>query len=106
MRRFFTAPEAVQGNSIIFDSELAHHMGKVLRLAPGEQVTVCTGDGMVYLAELEQFSKDSVTGRILEVLENQKETDVQIVLFAHVLDDGLVEFVSGDLFRTAGNDAA
>lgn len=81
MRRFFTAPEAVQGNSIIFDSELAHHMGKVLRLAPGEQVTVCTGDGMVYLAELEQFSKDSVTGRILEVLENQKETDVQIVLY-------------------------
>lgn len=81
MRRFFTAPEAVQGNSIVFDAELAHHMGKVLRLAPGEQVTVCTGDGMVYLAELEQFSKDSVTGRILETLENQKETDVQIVLY-------------------------
>ena len=46
MRRFFTAPEAVQGEYIEFDADLAHHMGKVLRLAPGEQVTVCTGDGM------------------------------------------------------------
>ncbi len=81
MRRFFTAPEAVQGDTIVFDAELAHHMGKVLRLAPGEQVTVCTGDGMVYVAELEQFSKDSVTARIVETLENQKETEVQIILY-------------------------
>ncbi len=81
MRRFFTAPEAVQGDTIVFDSELAHHMGKVLRLSPGEQVTVCTGDGMVYVAVLEQFHKDSVTAHILETLDNQKETDVQIVLY-------------------------
>lgn len=81
MRRFFTAPEAVQGDSIVFDADLAHHMGKVLRLAPGEQVTVCTGDSMVYVAELETFSKDSVTARIVETLENQKETDVEIVLY-------------------------
>lgn len=81
MRRFFTAPEAVQGDVIAFDADLAHHMGKVLRLAPGEQVTVCTGDGMVYVAELEAFSKDSVTARIVETLENQKETDVEIVLY-------------------------
>ena len=81
MRRFFTAPEAVQGDVIAFDADLAHHMGKVLRLAPGEQVTVCTGAGMVYVAELETFSKDSVTARIVETLENQKETDVEIVLY-------------------------
>ncbi len=81
MRRFFTEPEAVQGDTILFDAELAHHMGKVLRLAPGEQVTVCTGDGMVYVAELEQFSRDSVTARILETMGNQKETEVQIVLY-------------------------
>ena len=81
MRRFFTAPEAVQGEYIEFDADLAHHMGKVLRLAPGEQVTVCTGDGMVYVAELESFRKDSVTAKILETLENQKETEVEIVLY-------------------------
>ena len=57
MRRFFVAPEAVQGNTISFDGELAHHMGKVLRLTAGEQVTVCTGDGAAYVVELQQFSK-------------------------------------------------
>ena len=81
MRRFFVAPEAVQGESVLFDAELAHHMGKVLRLTAGEQVTVCTGDGRAYLVELSQFSKDSVTGTIVEQLDNQQETEVQIVLY-------------------------
>ena len=62
MRRFFTAPEAVQGDLVVFDAELAHHMGKVLRLAPGEQVTVCTGDGMVYVE----------TGRSIVHLDSKK----------------------------------
>ena len=81
MRRFFIAPEAVQQDTVVFDAELAHHMGNVLRLAPGEQVTVCTGDGTACVVVLEQFTKDSVTGRIVERLENQTETDVQIVLY-------------------------
>ena len=81
MRRFFVAPEAVQDNMVQFDAELARHMGKVLRLSPGEQVTVCTGDGTAYLVELEQFSKDAVTGRILEQIDHLKETDIEVVLY-------------------------
>ena len=81
MRRFFVTPEAVQENMVQFDAELARHMGKVLRLTAGEQVTVCTGDGSAYLVELEQFSKDAVTGRILEQMDNLQETAVEVVLY-------------------------
>ena len=44
-------------------------------------MTVCIGDGRAYLVELSQFSKDSVTGTIVEQLDNQQETEVQIVLY-------------------------
>ena len=81
MRRFFVTPEAVQENMVQFDAELARHMGKVLRLTAGEQVTVCTGDGSAYLVELEQFSKDAVTGRILEQMDHLQETAVEVVLY-------------------------
>ena len=69
MRRFFVAPEAVQGDTVYFDAQLSHHMGTVLRLSVGEQVTVCAGEGLVYVVELEQFTKDAVQGRIVEQLE-------------------------------------
>ena len=69
MRRFFVAPEAVQDDIVQFDAELARHMGKVLRLTAGEQVTISAGDGTAYLVELTEFQKDAVTGRILERME-------------------------------------
>lgn len=81
MRRFFVAPEAVQGDTVYFDAQLSHHMGTVLRLSVGEQVTVCAGEGLVYVVELEQFTKDAVQGRIVEQLEQQQDTNVQLVLY-------------------------
>lgn len=81
MRRFFVTTDAVQDGIVQFDTELAHHMGKVLRLSAGEQVTVSTGDGTAYLVELEQFSKDAVTGRILEQMDHLQETNIEVVLY-------------------------
>lgn len=81
MRRFFITPEAVQGDTVVFDAELARHMGKVLRLSPGEKVTVSTGEGTACLVELTEFQKDSVTGRILERMEDLQETAIEVVLY-------------------------
>lgn len=81
MRRFFVTPEAVQDDIVIFDAELARHMGKVLRLSVGEQVTVSTGDGTAYLVELDRFEKNSVTGRVVERMDNLRETEIDVVLY-------------------------
>lgn len=81
MRRFFVTPDAVQDGIVQFDAEQARHMGKVLRLSAGEQVTVSTGDGTAYLVELEQFSKETVIGRILEQMEHLQETTIEVVLY-------------------------
>ena len=81
MRRFFVTPEAVQNDTVVFDAELARHMGKVLRLTSGEQVTVSTGDGTAYMVTLEEFGKDYVTGRIIEKMDNLQETSVEVVLY-------------------------
>ena len=81
MRRFFVEQKAVLEDSIILESEAAHHIGKVLRLSQGDKVTVCTGDGAAYIVELQQFCKDAVTGRIVERIEQHRETEVELVLY-------------------------
>ena len=81
MRRFFVTPEAVQNDTVVFDAELARHMGKVLRLTSGEQVTVSTGDGTAYMVTLEEFGKDYVTGRIIEKMDNLQESSMEVVLY-------------------------
>lgn len=81
MRRFFIEPEAIQEDSVILGGEIAHHIGKVLRLNQGDIVTVCTGDGAAYVVELQQFRKESVTGVIVDRVEQQRETNVELVLY-------------------------
>jgi len=81
MRRFFVTPQAVQGDMIYFDGELVNYLGKVLRLAPGEQITVCTGDGEIYVVVLEQFGKETICGRIVERQTQQRDTAMQVVLY-------------------------
>lgn len=81
MRRFFVASESVHEDKIIFTGELAHHIGKVLRLTAGEQVSVCTENSELYLVELSEFQKDSVTGVILEKQERAEDTSVKLYLY-------------------------
>lgn len=81
MRRFFIAPQAIQGDQIVFEDALAHHMNHVLRLAIGEEVTACTGDGKIYIVTLEEMTKDYVKGSIKECLEHSQETTIPITLY-------------------------
>ena len=81
MRRFFVASEAVQEDKIRITGELAHHIGKVLRLTSGEKISVCTEKSELYLVELTDFQKDTITGTILEKQEEAEDTAVKLYLY-------------------------
>lgn len=81
MRRFFIEASDIQGDTIIFNKEQSHHMGKVLRFSLGEQISACVGDGTLYLAELDSFGKDSVTAKITETLTGLLETEIPVTLY-------------------------
>ena len=40
LHRFFVAPELIEGDQIFFPSDLAHQLGRVLRLREGDRVRV------------------------------------------------------------------
>lgn len=44
MPRFFVSPEALQGPTVLLEGEQAAH-AKVLRLSPGDEVSLCDGNG-------------------------------------------------------------
>ena len=55
MPRFFLPPEAIAERFITLTGEAAQH-AKVLRLKPGEEVTVCDGSGTDYLCTVSDVS--------------------------------------------------
>jgi 16S rRNA (uracil1498-N3)-methyltransferase len=60
MHRFYLPPEFASGNTLVLDENESHHAANVLRVRPGEIVTVLDGIGNEISCEVQTVSKRSV----------------------------------------------
>ncbi len=60
MRRFFVDPSLLRGSSGIISGELCRHLVTVLRLAPGEKVTLADGEGGEAVATITAVTPEGV----------------------------------------------
>jgi 16S rRNA (uracil1498-N3)-methyltransferase len=66
MHRFYLTPEECRGSSLLLAGGEAHHALHVIRVRPGERVTVLNGAGGQFLCEVAKQSRDSVRLQVLE----------------------------------------
>jgi 16S rRNA (uracil1498-N3)-methyltransferase len=59
--RIFSATPLQSDGSIELTGNAARHLAKVLRLQPGDQVTLFDGHGLEYLSVINTVNKNSVT---------------------------------------------
>jgi 16S rRNA (uracil1498-N3)-methyltransferase len=66
MHRFYLPPEVCRQASLRLDGREAHHALHVLRLQPGERVSVLDGAGNTFLCDVEAAAKDSIVLAVRE----------------------------------------
>lgn len=82
MPRFFVRQERVGDSSISIIGEDAHHIARSLRMAVGEQITVCNMQGNEYQCAISSFDEDrEVVAEILSVKHSENEPKCYIKLF-------------------------
>lgn len=82
MYHFFVSPEQIGENEIRIEGSDVNHIRNVLRMRPGEQVRLCTGqDENDYYCEITSIEEDCVLTRILSVEENCMELPSRLYLF-------------------------
>lgn len=79
MPRFFTSE--IEGDYAFLTGEDAKHIFRVLRMRPGDSLTVSDGVGYDYDCRLECGDVERVEARILERRKNDTEPQVRITLF-------------------------
>jgi 16S rRNA (uracil1498-N3)-methyltransferase len=63
--RFFVDADALHGREVVIeDAELAHQLGAVLRLRPGERMLLLDNSGWQYIVALNSLAGDRVTGTV------------------------------------------
>jgi len=81
MHRFFIPPDWIQDQHVNFGGETAHQIRSVLRMRPGDQVTVLVGDGQERTVRLEQVSAPAVNGSVTESRASEGEPAISITLY-------------------------
>lgn len=81
MHKFFTPKELINGDVAKIIGDDVKHIYKVLRISEGEKVTLNNCEGVEYLGRVKSVSKQEVLIYILEELESNNESDVNIYLF-------------------------
>lgn len=90
MPRFFLP--SVQDDLLTITGADAAHIAKVLRMRPGESLTVCDGAGLECETTLQSVAPDCVTAQVLERRESRSEPKLRIHLYQG--------FPKGDKFET------
>jgi 16S rRNA (uracil1498-N3)-methyltransferase len=66
MRIFFISPERWSGDRVTIMGQDAHHIGRVLRLKPGDVIAVSDGMGRMGRVRIESLGEEAVEGTVVE----------------------------------------
>ena len=82
MPRFFVRQERITDGNISIIGEDAHHIARSLRMAAGEEITVCDMQGNEYKCKITSFDDDrEVIAEILSQKSSENEPKVFITLY-------------------------
>lgn len=81
MPRFFVTSSQIENGTVTILGDDARHISRALRMATGEEITVCDMARQEYVCELVSFLPDRVLARILSQAPSQTEPPVFITLF-------------------------
>ena len=81
MHRFFVEPEQIFPEYVEILGGDVNHIRNVLRMSPGDRISVSDGLGTDYICELEQLEAECVRGRILERKPFDVELSSRLILY-------------------------
>jgi 16S rRNA (uracil1498-N3)-methyltransferase len=79
VRRFVVKPEQIEGKRVTFGPGESRHLGRVLRLGPGDLVLASDGSGHQHTVRLETI-RPIATGIILETTRSTTESPLGLTL--------------------------
>lgn len=80
MQRYFLPRESFTNDTVTLPSDVVHHIGTVLREAPGYRFVLLDGTGLEYEAEVVTLEKKTGTARVIESRQATTELPIEVTL--------------------------
>jgi 16S rRNA (uracil1498-N3)-methyltransferase len=93
MHRFFIPRDAFTHDRVLITGEIAQQISRVLRLKPGDHITVLDDTGWEYESVIESITRDVVNGVVVKKVLGIGEPKTKVVLYQALLKTDKFEFV-------------
>jgi 16S rRNA (uracil1498-N3)-methyltransferase len=93
MQRYFVLPEQISEQEVLIRGEDVHHLKNVMRAKPGQQLIVCSGQGLDYQAEVMEIGAQEVRCRILGTSASRGEPDTKVTIAQSVPKGDKLEWI-------------
>ncbi len=95
MPRFFVPTDNFDGDKVRITGEDARHISRALRMAKGEQITVCDMKGYEHTCVLEEFIDDvCVTAAIIDSVKSENEPPYNVALYQAMPKGDKIEYIT------------
>jgi 16S rRNA (uracil1498-N3)-methyltransferase len=94
--RFYAPALDPSATRAVLAADESHHLARVLRLAPGDAVTIFDGRGHEFLARVERADRDAATVTLVEPVAPTPEPAVRVTLVQAVLKGDKMDEVVRD----------
>lgn len=92
-RSFFVEPGSIQGQRAEIGGQIAHQIGRVLRLRPGDTIELLDNSGSLHVARIAEIGRDRVIAEVLEKRLPNTEPGVCVELYQALLKGQKMEWV-------------
>lgn len=79
-RRFYAAPDSIDGSTINLSTDETHHLARVLRLHPGDEAFAFDGCGQEYRCAFQAIKDNRARLEIIETLTDEVESPIRLTL--------------------------
>ena len=94
MSQFFVRPQQIQGRQILIEGPDVNHIKNVLRMKPGEELSVVNGiDGKEYRCEIERIEDETIYCTLRFIKEDGLELPAKIYLFQGIPKSDKMEWI-------------
>ena len=94
MYKFFISQKQIDGETATITGEDVNHIVNVLRLKQPDKIILCNKDeGKSYISEIMQIEKSYIICKILEMVSETTESNVNIDLFQGLPKSDKMEYI-------------
>ncbi len=93
MHHFFVDKSRIGEHEIRIGEADRNHIRNVLRMKPGERITVSSGGRLSYACRIKEYTEEAVVAEILDVRETEQELTSKIWLFQGLPKNDKMELI-------------